>query len=99
MSRPELIVPVASASSAAIFSPTMAILFLGPTKAPRAGVMGRVVWTSRFRGPGMVTEGMRGGNPQLVHGPETDEATGSCSLADFYFFLRSTVLHYEWLGR
>ena len=39
------------------------ILLLGPIKAPRAGVMGRVVWTSRFRDPSMVTEGVLGGTP------------------------------------
>ena len=36
---------------------------LGPIRARRAGVMGRVVWTSRFRGPGMATKGMLGGTP------------------------------------
>ena len=39
----------------------------------------------------------------MVHGPETGDATGSCSLADVFFFFffqpRSTVLQYEWPGR
>ena len=47
----------------AISRPTMALYCLGPMKASRAGVMGRVVWTSRFRGPGMATKGMLGGTP------------------------------------
>ena len=66
----------------AISRTTMALCCLGPMKALRAGVMGRVVWTSRFRGPGMATKGML---HQLVHNPETGEATGSCSLAEGFF--------------
>ena len=70
---------------------------LGPIKAPRAGVKGRVVWASRFRGPGMATKECWGAPlHQLVQNPETGDATGSCSLAGrsyyyffyFFFFLR-----------
>ena len=82
----------------AISRTTMALCCLGPMKAPRAGVMGRVVWTSRFRGPGMATKGMLGAPlHQLVHNPETGEATGSCSLAEgffsffFLFFLQHCI--------
>ena len=36
----------------------------------------------------MATEKVLGGTPahQLVHRPETGEATGSCSLAEVFFF-------------
>ena len=54
--------------------------------------MGRVVWASRFRGPGMATKKCWGAPlHQLVHNPETGDATGSCSLAGgfFFFFLTS----------
>ena len=40
----------------AISRTIMILRCLGPIKAPRAGVRGRVVCASRFRGPGMVTE-------------------------------------------
>ena len=39
------------------------ILFLGPMRAPRAGVMGGGWWTSRFRGPSLATKGVLGGTP------------------------------------
>ena len=60
-------------------------------------------WTSRFRSP-LGHKGSAWGHTlhQLIHGPETGEATGSCSLAKVFFFflnLHSTVLHYEWPGR
>ena len=45
----------------AIFRTIMVLLCLGPMKAPRAGVRGRVVWTSRFRRPG--NRGVLGGTP------------------------------------
>ena len=64
-------------------------------KAPRAEVKGRVVWVSRFRGPGMAIKECWGAPlHQLVHNPETGDATGSCSLAgrSFFFF-------FEWPGR
>ena len=76
----------------AIARTIMVLRCLGPMKAPRAGVRGRVVWASRFRGPGMASEECWGcwGAPlhQLVHNPETGDATGSCSLAgrSFFFF-------------
>ena len=63
-------------------------------ESPEGRVMGRVVWTSRFRGPGMATKGMLGGTlHQLVHNPETGEATGSCSLAEGFFFFSCAALH------
>ena len=72
----------------AISRTTMVLCCLGPIKAPRAGVMGRVVWASRFRGPGMATKECWGAPlHQLVHNPETGDATGSCSLAGGFFFL------------
>ena len=65
----------------------MVLHCLGPMKAPRAGVKGRVVWASRFRGPGMATKECWGAPlHQLVHNPETGDATGSCSLAGCFFF-------------
>ena len=64
-------------------------------ESPRAGVRGRVVWASRFRGPGMATEECWGAPlHQLVHNPETGDATGSCSLAGrsfFFFFVAREV--------
>ena len=38
------------------------ILFLGPMKAPRAGMKGGW-WTSRFKGPSLATKGVLGGTP------------------------------------
>ena len=63
-------------------------------------MMGRVVGGPA--GSGALAWPQRECLHQLVHGPETGEATGSCSLADFFpffFQLRSTVLRYEWPGR
>ena len=40
----------------AISRTIMILRCLGPIQAPRAGVRGRVVCASRFRGPGMATE-------------------------------------------
>ena len=55
-----------------------------------AGVMGRVVWASRFKGPGMATEECWGAPlHQLVHNPETGDATGSCSLVGGFLFFFS----------
>ena len=83
----------------AISRTIMVLRCLGPIKAPRAGVKGRVVWASRFRGPGMATKECWGAPlHQLVHNPETGDATGSCSLAgrSFFFFF---FFFYEWPGR
>ena len=67
----------------------MALYCLGPMKAPRAGVWegwygpagsGALAWPQR--------ECLGAPLHQLVHDPETGEATGSCSLAeDSSFFL------------
>ena len=58
----------------AISKTIMILRCLGPMKAPRAGVRGRVVCASRFRGPGMATEECWGAPlHQLVHNPETGE--------------------------
>ena len=75
----------------------MELRCLGPMKAPRAGVRGRVVWASRFRGPGMAFEECWGASlHQLVHNPETGDATGSCSLAGRrFFFLQDWLLCYR----
>ena len=76
-------VPAVEAISRAI----VVLRCLGPIKAPRAGVKGRVVWASRFRGPGMATKECWGAPlHQLVHPPGTGDATGSCSLADIFFY-------------
>ena len=76
-------VPAVEAISRAI----VGLRCLGPIKAPRAGIKGRVEWASRFRGPGMATEECWGAPlHQLGHHPETGDATGSCSLADKFFF-------------
>ena len=58
-------------------------------ESPEGRGEGRVVWASRFRGPGMASEECWGASlNQLVHNPETGDATGSCSLAgrSFFFF-------------
>ena len=59
-------------------------------ESPEGRGEGRVVWASRFRGPGMASEECWGASlHQLVHNPETGDATGSCSLAGrscFFFF-------------
>ena len=58
----------------AISRTIMVLRCLGPMKAPRAGVRGRVVWTSRFKGPDMAAEECCGAPlHQLVHTPETGE--------------------------
>ena len=55
----------------------------------------RVVWASRFRGPGMAIRECWGAPlHQLVHNPKTGDATGSCSLAgvfSFFFVLYCTT--------
>ena len=57
------------------------------------GRVGRVIWASRFRGPGMAIRECWGAPlHQLVHNPETGGATGSCSLAGVFFFLIKTSI-------
>ena len=79
--------PVADVCCRSHLRAIMVLHCLGPIKAPRAGVMGRVVGASRFRDPGMATEECWGAPLyQLVHNPETGDAAGSCSLAGSFFF-------------
>ena len=87
--------PVAGACCRSHLQNYHGIRCLGPIKAPRAGVKGRVVWASRFRGPDMATKECWGAPlHQLVHNPETGDATGSCSLAGRSFFFLN-----KWPGR
>ena len=81
----------------AISRTIMVLRCLGPIKAP-AGMKGRVVWTSRFRGPGMATKECWGApRNQLVHNRETGDATGSCSWPEEVFFF--SFFSDEWPGR
>ena len=80
----------------AISKTIMILRCLGPMKAPRAGVRGRVVCASRFRGPGMATEECWGAPlHQLVHNPETGERPVHIPWPEeffsFFFFFRGKV--------
>ena len=73
----------------AISKTIMRLHCLGPMKAPRAGVRGRVVCASRFRGPGMAIEECWGAPlHQLVHNPETGERPVHIPWRKKFFFSR-----------
>ena len=79
------------------------ILFLGPMKVPRAGVMGRVVGGPA--GLGALAWPQReclGAHPTPA-GSWSRDWRGDRFMfpgrSFFFFHLRSTVLHYEWPGR
>ena len=76
----------------AISKTIMRLHCVGPMKAPRAGVRGRVVCASRFRGSGMAIEECWGAPlHQLVHNPETGERPVHIPWPEevlFFFFSR-----------
>ena len=54
--------------------------------------MGRVVWVSRFRGPGMAIRECWGASlQQLVHNPETGTRPVHVPWPEFFFFLYCTT--------
>ena len=91
--------PVAGACCRSHLQNYHGIMLFRAYESPKGRVMGRVVWASRFRGPGMAIRECWGAPlHQLVHNPETGDATFPGRSFFFFSFFFSYCTN-EWPGR